>query len=368
MLRPAQHGHEAGRLLEQGPQQRAFLAQAAVGRAHGLALGLQYGVEFAQLGRGQLQLAPLFHARRQFQRRAQHAIDLAIGAMHGRVIQVETDIRALAIAQQRQTAFAVHLGLAAQSRFEDMRVPVPDFGPDGRHRAAQRRRMARPGDLDVVVVVNHHVLRAPHQHHRHRRIEHDVDAGAQMGGPAIERAQAGGGPVALAHQLAHISAAARPGWRAHVTNPACTRTWHWRGMRTVASVPCAAVELISTVPPWALTNMLTVYKPSPRPCPVLRFSPACWNGSNRVGSKAAGMTPRLAMRNSMWSAARPSRCSCTGVPGSPCVMALFNRFEMTCDSKPASHCPCRLPALLTSTSGAWPAVSNSSTMARASAR
>ncbi|MNL41494.1 hypothetical protein D3C87_1639040 [compost metagenome] len=114
------------------------------------------------------------------------------------------------MAMQCHRLVAEGLHFAAKAGFENFSVPVPDLRPDAGNGAAERAGMITAGDFDVTVVVDHHMVIAPHKHLRDGRIDNRIDLYSQMLRPFGNRSERGLRPVECADKFPRFASANRP--------------------------------------------------------------------------------------------------------------------------------------------------------------
>ena len=142
---------------------------------------------------------------------AQHAVHAAaVLVVDGGIEQVEDHVLGRAVAVQHHPLFPEGLHLSTKAAFQDPAVEIADFRPDPMHRAAQGARMVIARDLHVAVVVDHHMVRPPHQHLRNGRIDQRIDLDPQVLGPAVDLPQRGARPVETPYQFAADAATDGP--------------------------------------------------------------------------------------------------------------------------------------------------------------
>ena len=183
VIRAAQHGEDAGRLLEQAHQ----------------ALVLLFAVAFRQHFAGHLDAGAI------------HAGHGAVLVAHRRVREAEPGVLVVAVAVHAQRQ-PVHVGGFALERAHDQRMDVvPDLTPDVVEAVTQRRGMLFAEDDRVGVVVQEAQLRPPGHEHRELRVEHQADRGAQRLGPGTRMPERGMRPVVRPHHGSHLPAPAQEG-------------------------------------------------------------------------------------------------------------------------------------------------------------
>lgn len=156
MLRPAQHGDEAGRLLEQRHQALVFLLAVALGQ----------------------------HLPGSLDAGAVHAGHHAALVAHRRIREGEPGllVEAVAVHQERQL-FPIG-ALALQRTLDDGPDVVPDLAPDRLEGRSERRWMLFAQDVDIRVVVQETKFFAPGHEHRELRVQHQRHDRAQRLRPA----------------------------------------------------------------------------------------------------------------------------------------------------------------------------------------
>jgi hypothetical protein len=157
MLGPAQHCHEAGRLLEESLQ--------ALHLGDGLPLGA--------------------HPRGRLRAGAEHAGHPSAFVAHRGVAEGESGLLRVAVAVHDEGDILHMRRLAGIGARQDRLDLVPDVGPELIERPAERRRVARPAHCRVAVVVEGRVLGPPHDQHGLLRDKRDADQRLERRRPGL---------------------------------------------------------------------------------------------------------------------------------------------------------------------------------------
>jgi hypothetical protein len=167
-LTPPQGGRTLGHLGFQ------FLAEAALALAH-----LLFGE----------------HPLRGFDDDRDDAGGAAALVQYRRIVEVHPDRLGPPVPDQGQLLVLVRQRAAGKAHAHHVVVEVGDLGPALAHFRTEQCGMTAPGEDRVRIVVNHDALLAPQQHDGHGRQQEHARDGAQALRPALERTEAGRGPV-----------------------------------------------------------------------------------------------------------------------------------------------------------------------------
>lgn len=137
-----------------------------------------------------------------FKNGTEHAVDPALLAVDRRIEEIENHVFRRAIAAQRHRLVAEGLHFAAKTGSQNAAVPVPYLRPDARNRAAEGSRVVIAGDIDIAVIVDHHMIGTPHENLRDGRIDHGIDLDAQVLRPLVDRPKGRCRPIELANTVA----------------------------------------------------------------------------------------------------------------------------------------------------------------------